>query len=225
MKNKYKIIIFLSVVLVGCSSSSYYDRYDKTPDRKTEINDNNIRFTSESDSKEKERKTSSNKSTYSNYEEGSLPRGEVYVDTKEFIKNNKIPVELKKALTTREKILLEIIGYLETPYLYGGENKNGIDCSAFTQNVYLNSVFLNLPRTAKEQFKYGDYVGQTSLKFGDLIFFDTRTSVYPGHVGIYLGENLFAHASSSLGVTISSLKSTYYADRFISGRRINTFDK
>ena len=61
------------------------------------------------------------------------------------------------------------------------------------------------------------------LKFGDLVFFDTRRTVKPGHVGIYLGDNLFAHASSSKGVTISSITSSYYSGRYMGGRRISKF--
>ncbi|MDZ7766840.1 MAG: NlpC/P60 family protein [Melioribacteraceae bacterium] len=101
-------------------------------------------------------------------------------------------------------------------------SENGIDCSAFTQQVFSNSVGVDLPRTAREQFNIGESVGRKNdLKFGDLLFFNTTTRSYPGHVGIYIGEDLFAHASRSLGVTVSSLKSTYYDNRFIGARRIN----
>ena len=58
------------------------------------------------------------------------------------------------------------------------------------------------------------------LQYGDLVFFHTRRGVYVGHVGIYLGDNLFAHASSRSGVTVSSLESDYYAARFLGGRRL-----
>jgi cell wall-associated NlpC family hydrolase len=58
------------------------------------------------------------------------------------------------------------------------------------------------------------------LQFGDLIFFNTQTNVRPGHVGIYIGDNLFAHASTKKGVTVSSLTHTYYQSRFMGGRRI-----
>ena len=62
---------------------------------------------------------------------------------------------------------------------------------------------------------------RTELKFGDLVFFNTRRRVKPGHVGIYIGDNLFAHASSKLGVTISSLEHDYYNKRYMGARRID----
>ena len=113
--------------------------------------------------------------------------------------------------TKRDLMLMEIIRYLNTPYKYGGNSLDGIDCSAFTQSVYKNSWLLNLNRTARDQFQQGQVIGDRSeLEFGDLVFFNTRRRVKPGHVGIYIGDNLFAHASSKLGVTVSSLEHNYY---------------
>ena len=99
----------------------------------------------------------------------------------------------------KELMLMEIIRYLNTPYKYGGNSLNGIDCSAFTQNVYKNSWLLNLNRSARDQYQQGIVIeNRSELKFGDLVFFNTRRRVKPGHVGIYIGDNLFAHASSKL---------------------------
>ena len=149
-----------------------------------------------------------------------LPVEDNPVDTKEFIKKYEKFGELSAALTPREKVLFEIVRYLDTPYKYGGNSENGIDCSAFTQQVYDNTLGVKLPRSAGAQYKTGEKISsKTSLQFGDLIFFDTRSSSYPGHVGIYIGENMFAHASLSQGVIVSSLKSNYYATRFIGARR------
>jgi cell wall-associated NlpC family hydrolase len=67
-------------------------------------------------------------------------------------------------------------------------------------------------------------VNRKDLQFGDLIFFHTRRHAYVSHVGIYLGDNLFAHASSKYGVTVSSLESTYYNNRFIGAKRITARD-
>jgi hypothetical protein len=123
--------------------------------------------------------------------------------------------------TTKEKVLMEIIKYLNTPYKYGGNSKNGIDCSAFTQTIYKNTLTINLERSARLQYKQGIEISDVEdLKFGDLVFFNTRTRVRPGHVGIYIGERLFAHASSKKGVTISSLDHSYYVKRYMGGRRI-----
>lgn len=123
--------------------------------------------------------------------------------------------------TTKEKVLMEIIKYLNTPYKYGGNSKDGIDCSAFTQTIYKNTLTINLERSARLQYKQGIEISDVEeLKFGDLVFFNTRTRVRPGHVGIYIGEKLFAHASSKKGVTISSLDHSYYIKRYMGGRRI-----
>jgi hypothetical protein len=123
--------------------------------------------------------------------------------------------------TTKEKILMEIIKYLNTPYKYGGNSKDGIDCSAFTQTIYRNTLTINLERSARLQYKQGIEISDIEdLRFGDLVFFNTRQRVRPGHVGIYIGDNLFAHASSKKGVTISSLDHSYYIKRYMGGRRM-----
>jgi hypothetical protein len=123
--------------------------------------------------------------------------------------------------TSKEKMLMEIISFLNTPYQYGGNSKQGIDCSAFTQTVFKNSLSYNLNRSARDQYKQGKSVSDMEdLQFGDLIFFNTQTGVRPGHVGIYIGDKLFAHASTKKGVTVSSLTHTYYNSRFMGGRRI-----
>lgn len=125
---------------------------------------------------------------------------------------------------TEEKLLMEIIKFLKTPYKYGGNSMYGIDCSAFTQNVYKNAFSYPLLRSAREQFTQGYVVDNKSgLKFGDLIFFNTRRRVRPGHVGIYIGDNYFAHASSTYGVRISSLDEDYYSRKYMGGRRVEDF--
>lgn len=121
----------------------------------------------------------------------------------------------------KEKFLKEIINYLNTPYQYGGNSKEGIDCSAFTQNVFRNSLDIFIPRTAREQYKqWKVFDNENELKFGDLIYFDTSRKYFPGHVGIYLDDNLFAHASSSNGVIISSLENAYYSSKFVGANRV-----
>ncbi|MCI0706714.1 MAG: NlpC/P60 family protein [Ignavibacteriae bacterium] len=105
------------------------------------------------------------------------------------------------------------------PYLLGGDNGRGLDCSAYTQLVFRNSLQKDLPRTTRDQYKIGSPVGFSNLMFGDLIFFNT-TGHPASHVGIYLGDDLFAHASVSFGVTISSLSSSYYKKRFQGAKRI-----
>ena len=116
-------------------------------------------------------------------------------------------------------MMREISKYMGVPYVLGGVDENGIDCSGYTMTVYKNSIHKPLPRTAAEQAKVGSPVELSDLKFGDLVFFNT-TGEPASHVGIYLGDDLFAHASVSLGVTISSLQSSYFKSRYETARRI-----
>jgi cell wall-associated NlpC family hydrolase len=130
-----------------------------------------------------------------------------------------------ESITPREKMLLEVIKYLDTPYKYGGNSGKGIDCSAFTMQIYKNSLDIQLPRSTKEQYRLGDSVSKDELKFGDLVFFNTRRRSNPGHVGIYIGENQFVHASRKLGVTVSSLDEIYYKRRFTAAKRVDEIER
>jgi len=117
---------------------------------------------------------------------------------------------------------LPLYGQIEdwwgTRYRYGGVDKNGIDCSAFTGKLLLEVYGLDVPRTAKEQFGLAERINTNDLIEGDLVFFNTRGGV--SHVGLYLGDQYFVHSSASNGVTISSLNDDYYSRKFISGGRI-----
>jgi cell wall-associated NlpC family hydrolase len=120
-----------------------------------------------------------------------------------------------------EGVTMAIIKYKDTQYQYGGSTLDGIDCSGFTLNVYQQAFKVSLPRSAREQYQVGDVIDEReNLKFGDLVFFNTRRRVRPGHVGIYIGEGKFVHASSSVGVSISSLDDDYYNRKYMGGRHI-----
>ncbi|MFA7326546.1 MAG: C40 family peptidase [Candidatus Kapaibacterium sp.] len=121
----------------------------------------------------------------------------------------------------KDQIMESILGWLGTPYRFGGTSRKSIDCSAFTQSIFQEAAEVKLPRTARWQYTLGDKIENLDeLQFGDLIFFHTRSYARASHCGIYLGDNLFAHASSRYGVTVSSLESGYYNKRFIGGRRL-----
>jgi cell wall-associated NlpC family hydrolase len=108
---------------------------------------------------------------------------------------------------------------LNVPYRFGGSTLGGIDCSAYVQRVF-GLMDVRLPRTAREQFAVGARIGRDDVQVGDLVFFRTYAS-FPSHVGIYLGENLFIHASSMVRrVAIDSMDLPYYRKRFIGARRL-----
>ena len=105
-----------------------------------------------------------------------------------------------------------------TPYVFGGTSSRGIDCSAFVMRVFsLNGI--KLPRTADVQYKMGSHVAHGQEMAGDLVFFQTYCAG-ASHVGIYLGDGEFIHASSSKGVTVSSLSDPYFKRRYLGAKRI-----
>jgi cell wall-associated NlpC family hydrolase len=109
--------------------------------------------------------------------------------------------------------------FLGTPYRFGGEGADGIDCSSFVQQVFREHR-IELPRTAREQRMAGAEVAPQELRKGDLLFFETY-SPSPSHVGIYLGDGKMIHASSVKGeVTVSDIDSDYYRSRYLGARRV-----
>ena len=110
------------------------------------------------------------------------------------------------------------MNYIGVPYVFGGTSPYGFDCSGYVQYVFANAG-ISIPRTADVQYEFGTPISTTDLVAGDLVFFSTYT-YGASHVGIYLGDNKFIHASSSRGVTIDSLGSSYYSSRYIGARRI-----
>ncbi|TAE31160.1 MAG: NlpC/P60 family protein [Candidatus Kapaibacterium sp.] len=125
----------------------------------------------------------------------------------------------------KQDVMAAVMDWIGTPYYYGGNGRGGIDCSAFTRTVYKMVGNITMPRTAAQQSTVGEVLREgDKLQLGDLVFFNTRSAVYVSHVGMYLGDNLFAHASSRFGVTVSSLQANYYRTRFIGARRLRPSD-
>ncbi len=108
--------------------------------------------------------------------------------------------------------------FLGAPYRWGGVSLRGLDCSAFVKKIY--ELFdVSLPRTAREQAHVGAHVAREDLREGDLVFFNTKRSF--GHVGIYIGDNKFVHASSGNRVIkIDSLDESYFNKRFVRAVRL-----
>ncbi|MEW6601938.1 MAG: LysM peptidoglycan-binding domain-containing protein [Nitrospirota bacterium] len=104
------------------------------------------------------------------------------------------------------------------PYKFGASSFKATDCSGYVKLVF-DLIGIDLPRSAREQFKVGQSVDREDLSVGDLVFFQTYAP-FPSHVGIYLGNNLFLHASSyAKKVTINSFNS-YYMKRFVGAKRL-----
>jgi cell wall-associated NlpC family hydrolase len=105
-----------------------------------------------------------------------------------------------------------------TQHRLGGNGRDGIDCSGFVKAVYRSLFKIDLPRTTREQVRQGNSVKYEDMRAGDLVFF--RPPDYPRHVGIYLSDNQFVHASKSQGVVISKLDRDYWKPYFWTARRI-----
>ncbi len=107
-------------------------------------------------------------------------------------------------------------------YVWGAQGPSTFDCSGFTYYVFKNAANITLPRVSQDQSTYGTYVSKSNLKVGDLVFFDTNgaNDGNVSHVGIYLGNNQFIHASSSKGKVVISEMSSYYSGAYVNARRV-----
>jgi cell wall-associated NlpC family hydrolase len=221
-----KLLLYFSLLIIfaGCSATSNsvrYSRYNKTDEKPTREE----RFTSredpsfaDADTLETDYYSDEDEPDDSPEEEPSIDISQVMSRLSSGNKNSDASADIN---SRQERILMEIIKYLNTPYKYGGNSKDGIDCSAFTQTIYSNTLNIPLLRSARDQYTMGIIIeSREDLEFGDLVFFNTRRRVRPGHVGIYIGDNLFAHASSKHGVIVSSLDHDYYNKRYMGARRI-----
>ncbi|MEK3899883.1 MULTISPECIES: C40 family peptidase [unclassified Paenibacillus] len=118
-----------------------------------------------------------------------------------------------------DKVIDKAIG---TKYVSGGTSTNGFDCSGFTMYVF-DKIGINLPHQSGSQYQMGTAVSRDEIRPGDLVFFNTNGKGV-SHVGVYVGDGEFAHASSSRGVTISSLSDSYYVNRYVGAKRIMSTD-
>ena len=107
-----------------------------------------------------------------------------------------------------------------TPYLIGGQSRKGVDCSGFVQKTFLDRFDIALPRMTKDQANYGHFINKGDIQTGDLVFFKTGRGPNGYHVGIYVKEDKFLHASTKGGVIYSSLNSPYWKNTYWQARRI-----
>ncbi len=125
---------------------------------------------------------------------------------------NYISTKANKIITTAKK-------YIGVPYVWAGTTPKGFDCSGFTQYVFKQHG-IGLNRTTDTQYKQGTYVSKKNLQPGDLVFFQNTYRKGISHVGIYIGDGKFIHASSSKGITITPLSNSYWAARYYGARRV-----
>jgi len=119
-------------------------------------------------------------------------------------------------------LLAEVSLWLGTPYRYGGNTKKGTDCSGFVAQVYRRIYNKHLERSSEDQAKKNiKKVNKKGLKTGDLVFFKTSSkSKKITHVGIFLRDDNFIHASTSKGVIVSNLNENYYKRNWVKGGRV-----
>ncbi|MDO9185303.1 MAG: NlpC/P60 family protein [Bacteroidia bacterium] len=126
---------------------------------------------------------------------------------------------LKPDLAATPYLYYQIYDWIGTNYKYAGCTKNGIDCSGFVNEIYTNVYCINLPGGSSDIWKQVNPIDKNDLQEGDIVFFKIRKGTI-SHVGIFLGNNKFAHASVKTGVVINDLDETYYKKYFYKGGRI-----
>ena len=104
--------------------------------------------------------------------------------------------------------------------MLGGRGRKGVDCSGFVQTTFFDRFGIKLPRQTKDQANYGQYIEKEDIQTGDLVFFKTGRGPNGYHVGIYVKEDKFLHASTKGGVVYSSLNSDYWRKTYWQARRI-----
>ncbi|MBV9988545.1 MAG: C40 family peptidase [Chitinophagaceae bacterium] len=135
-----------------------------------------------------------------------------------------VVMDVTVEMLTNIPLLQAIDRWWGTKYCLGGITDSCTDCSGFTQNIMRDVYHQNLPRTAQEQFNLAQKVELEDMKEGDLVFFNTSSGKDITHVGLYLTNNKFVHASTSGGVTISDLNDTYWQPKFRGAGRIGGQD-
>ncbi|EPP6467044.1 bifunctional murein DD-endopeptidase/murein LD-carboxypeptidase, partial [Escherichia coli] len=125
---------------------------------------------------------------------------------------------LVRNVDVKSRIMDQYADWKGVRYRLGGSTKKGIDCSGFVQRTFREQFGLELPRSTYEQQEMGKSVSRSNLRTGDLVLF--RAGSTGRHVGIYIGNNQFVHASTSSGVIISSMNEPYWKKRYNEARRV-----
>lgn len=120
---------------------------------------------------------------------------------------------------SNRKLIEYVHQWWAVPYRIGGSSMEGIDCSGFVKGIAAETYGIQLPRTSREQADFSRKIDKAELKEGDLVFFSQGRSI--SHVGMYISNNKFVHASTSMGVVISDLDEPYWKRRFVRAGKIN----
>ncbi len=151
----------------------------------------------------------------------SLKKRKTYISR--FVPGNPEPVKeelpVKVSGQSMEQLFTSVRERLGTAYRWGGTALDGFDCSGFVQYLYEDSFQLLMPRTSSDMATLGKVVPRKQLKPGDLVFFSNGGKTID-HVGVYIGENRFAHVSTSSGVRVDRLDSRYFDKRYACAARI-----
>jgi cell wall-associated NlpC family hydrolase len=123
----------------------------------------------------------------------------------------------KELDSKRKEVLTFAESWLGTPYCYGGLDKNCTDCSGFVKQIY-DMAGINLPRTAALQYDFGKELDDNDTNPGDLVFFRRNNKI--SHVGIYIGNKQFIHASTNKGVVLQSLEDDFYRQNFAGFKKV-----
>jgi hypothetical protein len=122
---------------------------------------------------------------------------------------------------TGQQFEVEVKKYLKIPYRKGGTTRKGMDCSGFAKTVYSRLFGIELPHNSTQQFCFSALrkIDELNLQPGDLIFFAGKKKKKINHVGVYISDRQFIHASSTLGITVSSLDDSFWKKRFVGSKR------
>jgi len=131
--------------------------------------------------------------------------------------SNKLGIKLNG--TEDKNLIKEVSEWIGAPYKYGGADRNGTDCSGFTMAVYKKVYHINLFRSSSEQVKNTDSINKSDLRCGDLVFFKISDNNI-SHVGLYIADDKFVHASTKRGVVVNDLSEDYYVRHYVSSGRV-----
>ena len=123
--------------------------------------------------------------------------------------------------TDNFQLMVEAASWMGTPYRYGGNTRQGTDCSGMVSAIYQQVYQHALHRSSADIYdKDCRHISKSALQQGDLVFFSISNSKKPNHVGIYLKNGRFIHASTSKGVIVSGLDEDYYIKYWLKGGRV-----